>query len=199
MHWSLFIDHAELVLWKEYMRIISGILKGVHLQTLVDGTIRPTSQKVREALFNILGERVIDAHFLDVFAGIGTIGIEALSRGAGQVAFVEKDSKALRTLRRNIDGTGMASRCQILAGDIMKKSEALRGQSFDILYLDPPYNFISHREVLEALMEKGIINNGGVIVCEHYHKTLLSLPDEELEIVRREKYGQTRLTFLKLK
>jgi 16S rRNA (guanine966-N2)-methyltransferase len=179
------------------MRVISGILKGVHLKTIVNDHLRPTSQKVREALFNILGERVIDAHFLDAFAGVGTIGIEALSRGAGKVVFMEKDGRALQVLRQNLKASTLESRCHILPGDNIRKCEALKGQSFGLIYLDPPYNFVSHREVLEALMEKGIVSNGGVVVIEHYHKTLLSLPDDELELVRQEKYGQTMLTFFR--
>ena len=179
------------------MRVIAGSAGGLMLKAPVNRELRPTSQKVKEALFNILQDRIPGCTFLDIFAGVGSIGIEALSRGAQQAFFIEKDRRALSFLRQNLEIAQVKETGTIIAGDAIKSIRQLRGYFFGIIFLDPPYNFVSYQEVLGCIMEKGILERGGIIIVEHYHKTRLELPAAGLFSVRAEKYGQTILSFLK--
>ncbi|MDQ7824619.1 MAG: 16S rRNA (guanine(966)-N(2))-methyltransferase RsmD [Candidatus Eremiobacteraeota bacterium] len=179
------------------MYVIAGSLKGIRLRTQAEPDIRPTSQKVKEALFNILMEEIQESLFLDLFAGFGTIGIEALSRGARHAIFMEKSRKALALLRENLKNAGLSGRSQILEGDATRSIARYEGPPFGIIYMDPPYHFLSHEKVLQALVEKNMVAPGGVIIVEHYHKQAVSSPEPSLICTRREKYGQTLLSFFR--
>lgn len=180
------------------MRVIAGEAKGITLKSLVHRELRPTSQKVREALFNIVARRIEGCDFLDLFAGVGTIGIEALSRGARSAMFVEKDRKALQILRQNIESAGMKDRSRVIAGDVQKTLRHIEADSCDIVFLDPPYEFVRCQEVLTGLTEKGILRRNGIVIVEHYHKNYPVIASGGLSCVRSEKYGQTVLSFLRL-
>jgi 16S rRNA (guanine966-N2)-methyltransferase len=161
------------------MRVIAGTYGGRRLQTAPGPATRPTSDRVREALFSILGERVRGARVLDLFAGSGALGIEALSRGASAVTFVDDDARALATVRRNLAATGLA------AGATVVRADALRfdGGPFELALLDPPYAFDD--EAWQALL---MTLDADVAVLESDRE--LPLP-EPWRLLRAKRYGGT--------
>ncbi|MBE0416506.1 MAG: 16S rRNA (guanine(966)-N(2))-methyltransferase RsmD [Coriobacteriia bacterium] len=157
------------------MRVIAGTHRGRRIQAPAGTGTRPTSDRVREALFSrieaILGEIPQDMSGLDLFAGSGALGIEALSRGLSRVTFVERDRCALRVLRRNLDSLGLAARATVLQGDAIRLATGapLPGAPFALLFLDPPYR-INKSEVSEAvehLASTGSLGGGALLVWEH--------------------------------
>lgn len=164
------------------MRIIAGTLKGRRLDPPDWEGLRPTSDKLRETLFNVLAPRIGGARVLDGYAGTGALGLEALSRGASQVMFVEHDRRAQRLIARNIARCGIADGYAIIGSTVLQAIEALRGEpSFDIVLLDPPYadprapggkfSEIS-RDIQDVLQAVGaIVSSNGVVVLEHAKKT----------------------------
>jgi 16S rRNA (guanine966-N2)-methyltransferase len=150
------------------MRIRAGSLKGRLLKSPRGEKIRPTSDKVKMAFFNIIGDCLKDVNFLDLFSGTGSIGLEALSRGAGRSIFVEKNRLSLEILRENIKLTGTQDRAQVLPLDIFGALKLLskKGESFEIIYLDPPYDYQGTAKVLQYLYREDLVKEGGIISLE---------------------------------
>ena len=179
------------------MRVIAGKFKGRQLSTLKGRDVRPTADRVKKSLFSIIQREVIDSDFLDLCAGSGNIGIEALSRGARTVTFIDRNARSIKTIRRNLVQCGVAandSRAIILRMDVLKGIDYLskRRKLFDILFLDPPY----HDEILlQSLQCISELSNDGTIIAEH-HRTHL-LPDNSHRLIRfrQEQYGDTMLSF----
>lgn len=178
------------------MRVEAGNAKGRRLQSVPGRAVRPTSGRVREALFNTLRERVPDSIFVDMFAGTGSVGLEALSQGARHVYFVENDRRALAVLHANIRHCGAGPQATVVAA---KLPEAL--QKFpatpraDIVFMDPPYASGLARTTLCALDERGLLSSHGLIVWQHAAQGAAhAVPGHELLLSRR--YGNTQLTFL---
>lgn len=123
------------------MRVIAGVSKGVRLKSPPHGRVRPTTDRIRTVLFDMLGRLVVGSHFLDLCAGTGAVGIEALSRGAEKVVFVELDGRCVETIRANLLLTKLFDRARIVKGDARRKLPQLlaEGERFDIVFLDPPY------------------------------------------------------------
>ncbi len=123
------------------MRVIAGISKGVNLRSPPHGRVRPTSDRIRTVLFDMLGDLVVGSHFLDLCAGTGAVGIEALSRGAKRVVFVELDGRCIETIKTNLLLTKLFERAKVVKGDARRKLPQLlaEGERFDIVFLDPPY------------------------------------------------------------
>ncbi|MCS7264707.1 MAG: 16S rRNA (guanine(966)-N(2))-methyltransferase RsmD [Armatimonadetes bacterium] len=123
------------------MRVIAGISKGVNLKSPSNSRVRPTSDRIRTVLFNMLGNLVIESHFLDLCAGTGSVGIEALSRGAKRAVFVELDGRCVETIKANLLLTKLFDKARIVKGDARRKLPQLlaEGERFDIVFLDPPY------------------------------------------------------------
>ena len=173
------------------MRIISGERRGKKLTTLEGLSVRPTADRVKEALFNILQFSVEGRVFLDLFAGSGQIGLEALSRGAKTAVFVDSSKASLKVVRQNIAATGMGERAVVQEADF---SAYLRTttQRFDIAFLDPPYQAGLLPAALPLTAAR--MNPGGVIVCEH--PTELSLPEQvgDFRVQKTYRYGKTALT-----
>jgi 16S rRNA (guanine(966)-N(2))-methyltransferase RsmD len=145
------------------MRIIAGTHRGRQLQGPQDAAVRPTSDSLRETLFNILGPSVRGATLLDVFAGTGAVGLEAISRGAVQVTFVERDRRAIRVLKENIRRCGAENACAIVNGDFL--SGDLIADRFEVVFLDPPYEM---RELDAALLVASeCVMPGGRLILEH--------------------------------
>ena len=158
--------------------------------------VRPTSDKVKQALFNILGGKVEGAHFLDLFAGIGGIGIEALSRGAERVVFVDDARDSLHIVKHNIEQTGFSTRAQVVAS----KAEAFlkkTSEQFDIVFLDPPYS-LALEPVLNGLAESGILKPDAVVIAEHFKKQPAPVKAGKLTLFREAQYGDTVLAFYRL-
>lgn len=170
------------------VRVVAGDLRGRRIEAPISEATRPTTDKVREAVFNALGSMgVIDgARVLDLFAGTGAMGIEALSRGADECIFVEKDRDALRILRSNIENLGLSDRSTVIAGDAA--SAVGHQRDIDIVIADPPYGFTDWESLIEGV-------SAGLVVLES-DKPIGDIAG--WETVREKKYGRTFVSFLRL-
>lgn len=178
------------------MRVGAGNAKGRRLQTVPGRRVRPTSGRVREALFNTLRETVPGSIFVDMFAGTGSVGLEALSQGARHVYFVEKDRSALTVLRANIRHCGAGPQATVVAAELPQALQMLPvTPQADVIFMDPPYASDLARKTLGALDERGLLSLDGLIVWQHAaQRTALALPRHELLLTRQ--YGNTQLSFL---
>ena len=179
------------------MRLSGGERTGQKLATPRGKKTRPTSAKVREALFAVLGKRIDGARVLDLFAGSGALGFEAMSRGAGSVVFVDSDAGAVMSIRRNaVRLIPDANRWRILPMNAARALRMLRG-NFDVVLMDPPYQRGAADE-LTTLMQRGLLSEKGVVVLEHPSATVAALPSS-MRVVKHTKYGDTALTFAVLR
>lgn len=181
------------------MRVIAGVAKGRRLRAVKGYQVRPTLGRVREVLFDILAPRIVGSRFLDLFAGTGSMGIEALSRGAQRSVFVESDRKAVQTIISNLNEIGLANQAKVICQPVNKALPRLaeQGDCFDIIFLDPPYRQTKAvREVLGWLsQDKQILASGGVVVAQESAKAdQIELPSG-LEAYRMRKIGDSKLTF----
>ena len=175
------------------MRIIGGEARGRPLQALEDRTIRPTLDRVREALFNILGDSVAGGHFLDLFAGTGANGLEALSRGAAAVTFVDHAAPAMALVRENLRRVGLEGQVTLLPIELPRDLGRIPG-TYDIVFADPPYGFESYAALLEGLAAAPVLADESVVIIEHARRC--ALPEEAgLRRYRERKYGDTLLSF----
>ncbi len=182
------------------MRIISGESKGRKLVTPKRYSLRPTSDRVKESLFNILGTEVEGRVVLDLFAGTGNLGIEALSRGAKRVIFVEKGRQALRLIQTNIDQLGLGDRSEILPRDVNRAIGILnqRGECFDLILMDPPYEKGLIQRTLMKLSSHPVYHRDSILVIEHDRREPLPHILDGWNLVRQQKIGDTLLSFLTL-
>lgn len=180
----------------ETMRIIAGVFKGRRLAS-VKGAMRPTSDKVREAVFNILGPAVVEARVLDLFAGTGALGLEALSRGARAAVFVEDQAASLAVLRRNVETLELTDRVQVLPLPVklgLKKLAARRAE-FELAFLDPPYGGGLAAATLKDLAAAGILVPAARVVAEHSRREALPEALDALKLTELRRYGDTRVAF----
>ena len=180
------------------MRIITGTSKGRRLVTPKNQSVRPTSDRVKESIFNILGRDVEGKVVLDLFAGTGNLGIEALSRGAEKALFVEKGRQAIRLIQRNISQCGMQERSEILSRDVCRAIGILsrRGESFDLILMDPPYAKGLIQETLTKLLSTRIYHDGTILLIEHDRREPLPEKVEGWSVMRRQEIGDTVISFL---
>jgi 16S rRNA (guanine(966)-N(2))-methyltransferase RsmD len=175
------------------VRVIAGTLKGRRLDAPTWPGLRPTSDKLRETLFNVLAPRVTGASVLDGYAGTGAVGIEALSRGAADVTFVERDPRAVRLIERNLERCGITDRYAIIRARFAEISARLAGRTFDIVFLDPPYGA---GEVAEALATGArLLAGGGVLILERARRDAAPSGAGALVRVRDLVSGDSALTF----
>ena len=179
------------------MRIISGTAGGRPLRAPSGPQTRPTSDRVREALFSILGAPPEHAKILDLFAGSGGLGLESLSRGADQVVFIEQSNAALQILRHNIKELGFADSTEVHRGDALRHLRRLAAAAncFHWIFIDPPYASALAGQCLEALGARSLLCEGGQVVVEHGRR---SLPDEvygSLVKTDSRRYGDTCVSF----
>ena len=174
------------------MRVVAGSARGVPLVAPRGGGTRPITDRVKETLFGILGDRVPDARLLDLYAGSGAIGIEALSRGAGHVDFVERDRSALSALRANLERTRLGTDATIHEADVERFLATAEG-SWDLVVLDPPYEVRAIVAPLRTLMPH--LGPGASVVIKHFWRA--EPPDVDgLTVTRQRRFGETMLTFL---
>ena len=181
------------------MRIISGVSKGRRLLTPRKPSIRPTSDRVKESIFNILGREVQDKVVLDLFAGTGNLGIEALSRGAKRALFVEKGRQAVRLIQRNLLQCSMEGRSEILPKDVHRAIGILRqrGESFDLILMDPPYEKGLIQKTLMKLSSEGIYQEDSILIIEHDRREPLPQVIAKWSLIRQQRIGDTVISFLK--
>lgn len=177
------------------MRIISGSMRGRKLHAPPGLDVRPTSDKVKEALFNILSDRIEGASFLDLYAGTGSVGIEALSRGARAVVFVEKSKRHIGFLKKNLSLTSLEPRSIIFGMEATEFLRKKRAGPFDFIFIDPPYEGEEIEKTLPLLGEGDMITDNSTVIIQHFHKK--ALPDQigQLSFLKRYKYGETVLSF----
>jgi 16S rRNA (guanine966-N2)-methyltransferase len=184
------------------MRIIAGTFRSRQLKSLKGLTLRPTSDMLRETLFNILGPRVEGSRFLDLFAGTGAIGIEAISRGAAFVAFVEHHSKTVRLIRENLASLEIAGGVRVIQADAIAAIATLQKESvppFDFIFLDPPYADQSeYKETLRAIDVSRLVHESTLIIAEHRKSIELPATLSRFERARILRQGDAALTFYKL-
>ncbi|HEX6139828.1 MAG TPA: 16S rRNA (guanine(966)-N(2))-methyltransferase RsmD [Candidatus Limnocylindria bacterium] len=175
------------------MRVIAGTARGVPLRAPRGRATRPITDRVKETLFGILGERVPEARVVDLYAGSGAIGIEALSRGAAHADLVEHARQAVATIRENLERTGLAGEASVHAQDVLHFLERADGAAYDIAVLDPPYEERAILAPLERLVRR--MAPGGMVVVKHFWRTEVPVPDG-LAHRRERRFGETTLTFL---
>ena len=179
------------------MRIIAGELRGRRLRAPAGLATRPTSDRVREALFNILGASVIDARFLDLCAGSGAVGLEALSRGAESAVFVEHARRALALLEENIEHCGAGHAARIVPKDAISalRSFASRETQFDVVYVDPPYDGDLYEPILRLLGTRDLVAPDGTVVVERRSRERLLTEYGALSHYRDVTHGSSTLAF----
>lgn len=182
------------------MRIIAGSARGRRLRTLSGQAIRPTSDRVKEALFSILASRfeLVGAEILDLFAGSGALGIEALSRGAAHATFVEQSAPALAVLRANLEASGFSPQAHVLRARVDRGLEQLAttGKRFDGVLLDPPYGQGLVPETLRRIDDLGLVGAGGWVLAEHHIDDPVEAEYGALQLTRGRRYGKTCVALL---
>ncbi len=182
------------------MRVIAGTARRLQLKTLEGLDTRPTTDRIKETLFNMIRQDVVRTRFLDCFAGSGAIGIEALSRGAEEAVFIEKNPKAAACIRENLKTTRLEERGHILTCDIMAGLRRAEGQNkaFGVIFMDPPYDHQWERQVLEYLKDSRLADEETRIIVEASLDTDLSYADRlGYEIIREKRYKTNKHIFLR--
>ena len=178
------------------MRIISGQARGRKLTTLPGDNTRPTLDRTREALFNILQTRVFDAQVLDLFAGSGALALEAISRGAEFAVLADCSRKAMDSIRRNVEACRAQEKTRLLLCDWRRAVEQLT-EPFDLVFLDPPYRMTEvYGQAAALLFERGLLSGDAVLVMEHASDAPLSLP-EKFEVCDERVYGAAAVAFVR--
>ncbi len=178
------------------VRVISGSARGLKLNTPGDDRVRPTTDRVKESMFNIVQDWVYDSQVLDLFAGSGALGIEALSRGASQAVFCDNSLDSIKIIKSNIEKARVVDRSQIVSGDFKRclRDMEAKNQSFDMIFVDPPYYKELFEEVLDTIRACKILKKDGIVIVEHDAKRPIGQV-EGLEVYKEKKYGITMLTF----
>ncbi len=175
--------------------MIAGSAKGIQLQAVPGSATRPISDRVKEAVFNILGDTIVGASVLDLFAGTGSVGIEALSRGAGEVVFVEKHPKAVHTIRANLRRTRLEGDTRIIQADVFKFLSR-QPEPFDLIYVAPPqYQSLWSKTLFALEANPGWLDPAGLVIVQIFPKELEALALSTLSLDDQRKYGSTLLCF----
>lgn len=184
------------------MRIVAGSAKGRALQgpKPTSRHIRPTADRVRETLFNVLGQWLEGQSVLDLYAGTGALGLEALSRGAGRAVLVDSDREALALCRQNTDALGFSAQVEILAQPVARAVEQLgkRGTPFELIFADPPYAARVVETVVEQVAKAGLLAPGGMLVVEHDKREAAPEFHEGLARVDQRRFGDTLASFYRI-
>lgn len=179
------------------MRVIAGSRRSIRLTTVKGDKVRPTTDRIKETLFNILQPDIPGASFLDLFSGSGAIGIEALSRGAKEAVLVEQDRDALACIRANVKVTRFEAEAQVKAGDVLSVLRTLQHAPFDLIFMDPPYGMAWEEKVLAILSEASYVDEYTKIVVEGLADTDMSYAESMgFSITREKSYGSNKHIFL---
>lgn len=181
------------------MRVIAGTAKRLQLKTVKGDNTRPTTDRIKETLFNMLQNDIEGCRFLDLFSGSGAIGIEALSRGAKDAVFVENNKEAINCIKENLIFTKLVNSGIVMSYDVMTAISMLEGRNakFDIVFMDPPYNKEIEKEVLDRLKQSEIIDSDTMIIVEASLNTSFSyLRDMGYELFKEKKYKTNKHMFI---
>lgn len=178
------------------MRVISGKARGHKLVAPEGLDTRPTTDRIKETLFNIIAPNIYECEFLDLFSGSGSIGIEALSRGAKKAVFVDNGKKALEAIEYNLNHTKLSDNAQIIRTEVLPAIKMLGSENakFDIIFMDPPYMAGLYKPTLMAILEENLLNKGGCVIAEYPAKVELPVV-EGFKIVRTKDYKTTVMSF----
>lgn len=181
------------------LRVISGTAKGLKLETLEGMETRPTTDRVKENLFNIIAPFVAGTKVLDLFAGTGSLGIEALSRGAETAVFSDQNDKSVEIIKKNLEHTKFMDKSGVFLGDahLILKKLSQQSKKFDIIFLDPPYKKEIVPQILNSLVSNDVLEKLFIIVAETDIEDQLPEQTEELTVSKIQTYGKTKLTFYK--
>ncbi len=179
------------------IRVISGIYKGKRLNKVRSSLVRPIPDKLKETLFNIIQEELRGGVFLDGFAGTGSVGIEALSRGAEKVVFIDEYFPAIKVIKINLKKCGVENRVQVIHREFNRGVIQLAKESakFDMIFLDPPYKLLEERNPLRVIKKREVLKPGGKIILRHYYKTKFEA--KYYESLRQVTLGDDTLSFYK--
>ena len=191
------------------MRIISGKAKGVQLSALSGRRTRPILDRAKESMFSILGDFVLDSVVLDLFAGIGSLGIECLSRGANRCLFVDNSTNAIKVIKKNLQDANLLKRTVVLKINVFRLLDFIKNKNitFDLILVAPPYKLLDIGcgdrkrifSLLEAFVSKQIINEKGILVLQHHKKQkIVQECFKQLNVIDVRQYSNTQLTFLKV-
>lgn len=182
------------------MRVIAGKAKSLTLKTIEGDQTRPTTDRIKETLFNMIAFHLADCCFLDLFSGSGAIGIEALSRGAGHAYFIENNKKAIRCINENLRFTSLEKQSTVISDDVLSalKYLAQGTDMMDIIFMDPPYNQLLEKRVLIELSHSSLVSNATLIIVEADKKTKFDyLEALGFVIFKEKKYGNNQHVFIK--
>lgn len=181
------------------MRIISGSLRGRRLTAVRGMATRPTTDRTREALFNILGQTVADLKVLDLFAGTGALALEALSRGAESAVLVDNARAALDTIRKNIQACNLAASTRVFHWDLCRRLTCLKAypHHFDLIFMDPPYGQHLADKTLIRLHDSGALAANALVVVEHHVDDHLDPQPDRFHLEDQRRYGKTLVSFIR--
>lgn len=180
------------------MRVIAGVARSLPLKSVPGLDTRPTTDRIKETLFNILQDEIYGCRFLDLFSGSGAIGIEALSRGASEAVFVENNKKAIVCIKENLDFTRLSDKAEVLSCDVLSGLHRLEsGEPFQVVFMDPPYEQEWERKVLEELSESSCITDDTLIVIEAAKETSFEYLNElGYKLLKRKEYKTNTHIFI---
>lgn len=175
------------------MRVVAGSARGIQLKTIDSMSTRPTTDRVKEAVFSSIHHKIYGSRALDLFSGSGALGIELLSRGASEVFMVEASPSLERVIIENLNKTKLHENARVLIKDVYRVLEAIEGP-FDLILLDPPYFSGDIEKVLEIVKERGLLSESGMVIAEHDNQDVFGHEGWILE--KKKKYGKIGVSFL---
>lgn len=183
------------------MRVIAGSARRTQLKTMEGSNTRPTTDRIKETLFNMIAPNIYDVHFLDLFAGSGGIGIEALSRGAERAVFVENHPAAINCIQENLKKTHLEQKASVMKMDVIQALRRLDGrEKFDYIFMDPPYNQELEKRVMLTLSETDLLTEDALIIVEASLETNMDYLDSYgFEIEKEKKYKTNKHYFIRKK
>lgn len=181
------------------MRVISGLARGTKLDSLEGLTTRPTLDRIKESMFNIIQNKIDGAHVLDLFSGSGALAIETLSRGATKAYLCDKSKEAINIIKKNIQKTRFEDKAVIINKDYLKCLNVLEDEKFDIIFLDPPYQSNFAETALKIIIQKDLLDENGIIIFETDKNDIKDIEKLNINIYDLRKYGRVKLVFLNRK
>lgn len=181
------------------MRVIAGVARGHKLKVIEGLSVRPTTDRIKETLFNIISSKLFNVNFLDIFSGSGAIGIEALSRGALKSTFIENNPMCIDIIKENLNHTKLFDKSEVIKNDAISaiKNLAIKNEVFDVIFLDPPYNENLIKPVLLEILNGEILSENGIIIVEHSSEVSLP-PLDGINLYRQKNFKTTTMSFISL-
>jgi 16S rRNA (guanine966-N2)-methyltransferase len=178
------------------LRIVGGEARGRPLRAVPGKSTRPTADRVRQSLFDALGQRMDGLSVLDLYAGTGALALEAVSRGAARAVLVENDARACAAIFHNVDSLRYGERCRLLRAELPQALQELRGERFDLIFSDPPYALRAGQTILDGLSSNGLLAAAATVVLEMDRREPAPSPPSGLRLVDERRYGDTRALIL---